>query len=198
MKLAMLQDGRAYLVAAVVLTLLALLLFLMPTVGTGALDSEITFDTVFMNSVLSLDQAKWQWAEAKHKSEHDLPTMEDLSPYLGHRTNNIRQLIKLGIEYRITPFSEEEHQSDSATLTRDLYFKHGFSHFYPAGTQYCPRTGWSGPNTGPAFSFRVFYFNHLGLPSAILFALAMANLLLFAIKKMRKSKLVRSQDASSL
>jgi hypothetical protein len=118
--------------------------------------------------------------------------MEDLAPFLGNWTNSIRRLIALGIDYKITPFSEEEPQSDIATLTRDLYFRHGFSHFYPAGTQYCPRTGWSGPNTAATSSLRAFYFNHQGLPAAIMFVLAMANLFVFVIKKMGQSKVVRS------
>ncbi len=192
MKSDRLQTGYAYLVTAMVLLLLAAILFVSPTIGPGALDSEITFDTVFMNTVLELDQAKWQWAEAKHKSEHDLPTMEDLAPFLGNWTNNIHRLIGLGVDYKITPFSEEEHQSDIATLTRDLYFMHGFSYFYPAGTQYCPRTGWSSPNTAPTSSLRAFYFNHQGLPAEILFVLAMANLIVFVIKKIRHSKVARS------
>jgi hypothetical protein len=64
MKSGRLHAGYAYLMTAIVLLLLAAILLVSPTFGPGALDSEITFDTVFMNTVLDLDQAKWQWAEA--------------------------------------------------------------------------------------------------------------------------------------
>ena len=60
------------------------------------------------NSLYHLDQAKWKWMEEKHKTDHDVPTMEDLAPYLGEWTNHIARFIALGVSYKISPISEME------------------------------------------------------------------------------------------
>lgn len=120
--------------------------------------------------------------------------MEDLTPYLGDWTNHIKRFITLGIDYKITPVSEMEPQSDVATLTRDLRFQRGFCRFYPAGTRYCIHTGWAGPEFGSASWFPAFYFNNRELLAAALFMLAMGNLLVFVIRKIRNSRPVSSES----
>jgi hypothetical protein len=124
----------------------------------------------------------------KHKTEHDVPTMEDLGPYLGDWTNHITRFVTLGITYKITPISEMDPQSDIATLTSDLRFQRGFCRFYPAGTSYCIHTGWTFPQSSTTNSFRAFYINNQYLLAAALCVLAVGNLLVFVIKRMRCPK----------
>jgi hypothetical protein len=52
----------------------------------------------------------------KHKSEGDVPTMEDLAPYLGEWTNHIARFVSWGVTYKITPISEMESQSDVCNI----------------------------------------------------------------------------------
>jgi hypothetical protein len=172
--------------------LLAVIVFLPSGAGSGALDSEKVFIAEIWNSLYYLDQAKWKWAEEKDKSEGDVPAMEDLMPYLGDRTNRINRLVRLGINFKITPISDMEHQSEMATLTRDLRFRGGICRFYPAGSRYGFRTGWDFPKRGSASSLRGFYFNNRERLAVALFLLAMGYvlgyLLVFAIKKVRNSR----------
>src|SRR5207302_9563309 len=169
------------------LMLLAVILLLSPGVGPGALDSEKVFMAGLHNSLYYLDRAKWQWAEEKHKSEQDVPTMADLTPYLGDWTNRIERFITLGITYKIAPISEMEPQSDIATLTRDLRFQSGICRFYPAGTRYCIHTGWSHPDSGRS-SFRAFYISNRELLAAALFMFGIGTLLVFVVRKIRSSR----------
>jgi hypothetical protein len=185
------KPGFAILAVAVALLLLAVILFLSPGVGPGALDSEKTFLAGLWNSLYYLDQAKSQWAEEKHKSERDVPTMAELTPYLGRWTNRIERFIALGITYRITPISDTESQSDIATLTRDLRFRSGICRFYPAGTHISLRAGWAHPDSGGS-SLRAFYFNHRELFAAALFISGIGILLVFAVRKIRSSRQVSS------
>src|SRR6266487_5979122 len=97
------KPGSAYLVAGIVLLLLAVIFFLPSGAGPGALDREKAFIFGLHNSLYYLDQAKWKWMEEKHKTEHDVPTMEDLAPYLGDWTNHIARFVTLGLAYKITP-----------------------------------------------------------------------------------------------
>ena len=143
------------------------------------------------NSLYYLDQAKWKWMEEKHKSEHDVPTMEDLAPYLGEWTNHIARFIALGVSYKISPISEMEPQSDTATLTHDLRFRIGFCRFYRAGTSYCLHTGWVYPPYDKVTWFQAFYINNRGLLAVALFISAMASLLVFVIKRVRNSRRVK-------
>lgn len=185
------KSGSAYLVASVILLLLAMIIFLPSGAGPGALDREMGFYGGLLNSLGRLDEAKWKWMEEKHKAEHDVPTMEDLAPYLGEWTNHIARFISLGVSYKISPLSEEEPQSDTATLTRDLRFRIGFCRFYRAGTSFCLHTGGVYPPYDTATRFRAFYFNNRELLAVGLFVLAMASLLVFVIKRVRNFRRVR-------
>jgi hypothetical protein len=175
------KPGYVNLTVALVLLLLAVILFLSSGRGSGGLNSEKVFIAALHNSLYYLDQAKWQWLEEKQKSEQDVPTMEELAPYLGDWTNHIKRFVALGISYKIT--SMEEHQSDVATLTRDLRFRSGICRFYRAGTSYCIRTHWSHPPSSATTSFRALYFQNQYLLAAGLFVFAMGNLLAFVVKR---------------
>jgi hypothetical protein len=121
--------------------------------------------------------------EEKHKTEGDTPTMEDLAPYLGDWTNSIKHLVALGVEYRITPLSEEKPQSDVATLGRDLRFQRGFCRYYRAGTKFSIQ----GDRFWPPYDTKSWliasYQNNRGLLVIVLFTLAIGNLLVFVVKK---------------
>jgi hypothetical protein len=186
------KPGSAYLVAGIVLLLLAVIFFLPLRIGRGPLDSEKVFMVGLHNSLYYLDRAKWKWVEEKHKTEHDVPTMEDLAPYLGDWTNHIARFVALGITYKITPISEMEPQSDVATLTRDLQFRAGICRLYRTGTSYCLHTGWVSPPYDTASWFRAFYINNRELLAVGLFFLAMVSLLVFVIKRVRSFMHVRS------
>lgn len=186
------KPGSSYLIAGGVLLLVAIIFFLPSGAGPGTLDREMGFVGGLHNSLYYLDQAKWKWMEEKHKTERDVPTMEDLAPYLGEWTNHITRFITLGISYKISPLSEMEPQSDTATLTRDLRFRIGFCRFYRAGTSYCLHTGWVYPPYDTASWFQAFYINNRKLIAVGLFVLAMASLLVFVIKRVRYSRRVRS------
>jgi hypothetical protein len=148
------------LIVSLGLLLLVVILIQPPKLGSGVLDAESNFYPALHNSLYYLDQAKWKWMEEKQKTEHDIPTMDDLAPYLGDWTNHIARFVTLGITYKITPISEMDSQSDIATLTRDLRFQRGFCRFYPAGTSYCIHTGWTFPQSSTTNSFRAFYINN--------------------------------------
>ena len=77
------KTGYGYLAVAPALMLLAVFVFLPSGAGSGALPREMAFTGGLHNTLYYLDQAKWKWAEEKHKSEGDIPTMEDLAPFLG-------------------------------------------------------------------------------------------------------------------
>jgi hypothetical protein len=128
--------------------------------------------------------------EEKHKTEHDVPTMQDLAPYLGDWTNSIQHFGALGVKYKITPISEMERQSDVAILTRDLRFQIGFCRYYRAGTSYCLHTGWVSPPYDTKSWVVASYQNNRGLLVIVLFALAIGNLLVFVIKKIQNSRQV--------
>jgi hypothetical protein len=138
------------------------------------------------NSLYYLDRAKEQWANEKHKSEVDTPSLPDLMPYLGHWKDTIARFTALGITYRITSMAET--QSDVATLTRDLRFRSGICHFYPAGTSYGLLAGWTHPRSSTTSSFRALLINNQYLLAAALCVLAMGNLLVFVVKKYRNAK----------
>jgi hypothetical protein len=175
------------LTVALGLLLLAVIVFLPSGAGPGALDSEVSFITAIRNSLGHLDAAKSQWAEEKHRPERDVPTMDDLAPYLGQWTNSVKRLVALGVEYKITAISEMEPQSDTAMLTRNIHFRRGFCRFYPAGTRYGPQGRFYAPNLSGASWFLASYHNNRELLAAVLFMSAMGNLLLFAVRKIRNS-----------
>jgi hypothetical protein len=140
------------------------------------------FDTALHKSLWVLDQAKQQWAAANNKSRRDIPTWMDLAPYLGNSTNAFKQLMELGINYKIT--SPEEAQCDVATLTHDVYFLSGPRRFYPAGTKYCIQTGWFHPHLA---SFRAFLIDHdfSRLFDMALLILVVGNVAVFLMKERR-------------
>jgi len=121
--------------------------------------------------------------EEKHKTEGDVPTMNDLAPYLGEWTNHIARFIALGVSYKITPVSELKPQSDTATLTRSVSFQRGFRRIYPAGTRYSLQGDSFNPPYDTKSWFLAFYQNNRGLLAIFLFVLAMGNLLVFVKKK---------------
>jgi hypothetical protein len=187
------KAGYPYLAAALALLLLAAALFLSSGRGLGVsgrkaevLNREMEFVGGLHNSLYYLDRAKWGWLEEKNKSEQDVPTMEDLAPYLGEWTNHIARFMALGITYRIT--SLDEPQSDVATLTRDLRFRRGIGRFYRAGTSYCIRTRWAHPRS-----------HNQDLLAAVLFVLGMGNLLVFVMKRIgirrRRAETLHQQSA---
>jgi hypothetical protein len=191
------KSGSAYLVAGVVLLLLAVIVFLPSGAGPGALPREMGFWGGLHNSLWNLDLAKMKWMEEKHKTEGDLPRMDDLSPYLGEWTNHIAQFIAWGVTYKITPISEMESQSDVATLTRDVRFQVGFSRYYRAGTSYSLHGGYVFPPYDAKSWFVAFYQNDRGLLVIILFTSAIGNLLVFVIKKIRTKMHNKSLQATA-
>lgn len=180
------KSGSAYFVIAIALLLLAVLIFLPSGAGPGALKREMGFWGGLYNSLYYIDLAKMKWMEEKHKADGDVPTMEDLAPYLGELTNHIARFVALGVTYKITPLSEMQSQSDVATLTRDLRFQRGFCRYYRAGTKFSLQ----GDRFYPPYDMKswlmAFYQNNRGLFAVVLFALAIGNLLVFMIKKIRK------------
>ena len=185
------KSGRRYLVAASALMLLAVFVFLPSGAGPGALDREMAFWGGLKNILYHLDEAKMSWMEEKQKSEGDVPTMEDLAPYLGEWTNHIGRFAALGVIYKITPIAERHPQSDVATLTRDLRFQRGFCRYYRAGTRYSLQGDRFYPPYDMKSWFMAFYQNNRGVLVIILFALAIGNLLLFGIKMIQNFRQVR-------
>lgn len=184
------RSGHGYLAVALALLLLAVFVFLPSGAGPGALPREMDFWGGLHNSLYNLDLAKMKWIEEKHKTEGDLPTMEDLASYLGEWTNHIAQFIAWGVTYKITPISEMESQSDVATLTRDVRFQIGFCRYYRAGTSYSLHGGYVFPPYDTKSWFVAFYQNNRGLLVIVLFALAIGNLLVFVIKKIQNFRQV--------
>lgn len=182
------KSGSAYLVVALALLLLAAFILLPSGAGLGALPREMGFWVPLQSSLNHLAQAKWKWMEDKHRTDGDTPTMEDLAPCLGDWTNSIKQLVALGVEYKITPISEERPQSDVATLTRDFRFQRGFCRYYRAGTKFSIQGDRFWPPFDTRSSFIAFYQNNRGLVGIVLFALATGNLLVFVIKRVRQSR----------
>jgi hypothetical protein len=175
-------------ITTLVLLSLGMILIQPPRLGPGVLDAESSFYPALHNSLYYLDIAKGKWAEEKHESEKSTPTMQDLAPYLGDWKATIERFTELGINYRITSMAEP--QSDVATLTHDLRFRRGFCRFYPAGTSYCIHTGWAWiyPQLSTTSRLRAIYINDQYLIAGTLCVLAMGNLLVFVIMKMRNSK----------
>ena len=56
--------GYKYLAVAIVLILLAMLVFLPSGAGPGALPREMGFIGGLHNSLLNLDLAKWKWRKS--------------------------------------------------------------------------------------------------------------------------------------
>jgi hypothetical protein len=181
------KSGSAYLVVALALLLLAMFMFLPWGAGPGALPREMGFWVPLQNSLYHLDEAKVKWADEKHRSEGDTPTMEDLAPYLGEWTNSIKHFGALGVEYKITPISEMKPQSDVATLTCDLRFQSGFCRYYRAGTKFSMQGERFYPSYDTKSSLITFYQNNRDLLAIILFALAIG---VFVIKKIQYSRRV--------
>jgi hypothetical protein len=185
------KSGSACLVAALALLLLAMFILFPSGAGPGALPREMGFWVPLQSSLSHLDQAKWKWMEEKHKTDGDTPTMEDLAPYLGDWTNSIKQLVALGVEYRITPLSEEKHQSDVATLSRDLRFQRGFCRYYRAGTKFSIQGDRFWPPYDTRSSLIAFYQNNRGPLVLVLFTLAIGSLLVFVVKTIQNVRLTR-------
>jgi hypothetical protein len=181
------KPGHGYFFLGLALMLVAVLVFLPSGAGPRALDREMAFTGGLNNSLYHLDLAKAKWAEEKHKAEGDLPTMEDLMPYLGDWTDGIKRFVACGVEYKITPISEMESQSDIATLTWNVCFQRGFCRFYAAGTRFSLHTGWAVPKYGTTAWVLASYHNNRGLLAAALFVSGIASLLVLAVKKVRSS-----------
>ena len=190
------KAGSGYLVAALALLLLALIVLLPSGAGPGALPREMGFWIGVQNSLWNLDLAKMKWMEENHKTEGDLPTMEDLAPHLGKVTNQIAQLVAWGVEYQITPISGMESQSDVATLIRDVRFQTGFCRFYRSGTRYSLQGGYVFPPYDTKSSLVACYQNNRGSLGIASFASAIGSLLSFVLKK-RFLSARRISDASA-
>lgn len=178
-----------YVNLALALSLLAGILYLSSDPGPSAVDSEKSFIGRLHNSLCYLNEAKFHWAEKHQKSEQDLPTMQELIPYLSNHTNLFARMLALGVTYTIT--STEEPQSDVATLTRDIRFRSGYCLLYSAGTTYGLHSAWSHPpHRTPTKSFRRLWFennlDHLFIAALVI--LAVANLIVFVIKRHRPSQ----------
>jgi hypothetical protein len=186
------KSRSGYLAVALALMLVAVFVFMPSGAGPGALPREMAFWGGLHNSLGQLDDAKRKWAEEKHKSDGDVPTMEDLAPYLGDWTNHIARFVALGVTYKITPISEAEPQSDVATLTRDLRFQIGFCRYYRAGTSFSLHGGHVSPPYDTKSLLIAFYQNNRGLLVIVLFALAVGNLLVFVIKRIQNVRQVSS------
>jgi len=184
---AMRKNSSVYLLISGALLLLALLIFLPLGAGPRALEREMGFWGALHNSLYYIDIAKSQWMEEKHKSYGDIPTMQDLAPYLGEWTNNIARLVSEGVTYTITPTSEISSQSDVATLTRDLRFQRGFCRYYLAGTRYSLLGEHYYPPYDTKSWLMAFYQNNRGLIVIVLLVLSLGNLLAFAVKKIPRS-----------
>ncbi len=174
----------AFLNLAVAIALLAGIIVFHLGQGT-LLVSEKTFIAGLHNSLGYLDLAKEKWATEKNKSEQDIPTLEDLMPYMKDNRRRIERFMALGINYKIT--STEESQLDVATLTRDLRFRRGYCLLYRAGSKFNIRTGWSDdpPPYGITSTHHTLYFknnlDHL-LEAAFLMLIA-GNLVVFCLRK---------------
>jgi hypothetical protein len=186
------KSGSAYLVAAFALLLLAGFIFLPSGAGPGALEREMGFWGGLQSSLYHIDVAKTKWTDEKHKADGDVPTIEELAPYLGEWTNHIARFVALGVTYKITPVSEMQPQSDVATLTRDLRFQSGFCRYYRAGTRFSIQGDRFYPPYDTKSRLTAFYQNNRGLLAIILLALAVGNLLVFAIKKIQYFRWVSS------
>jgi len=163
------------------------------------LDSEISFDTRLDNSLVYLDRAKYQWAPEKNKSEDAVPTLDDLTPYLGEWKNKIEKLKALGVEYKIT--STETNQSDVATLTRGIRFRAAFCPYYRAGTTLCIHTGWKSPlpsTSSITLRIRLILLHGDFFLKTALFILVLANGIIILVRKATKSsKPPNTDDAPS-
>ena len=177
------KSGSAYLVVGLGLLMLAVIIFLPLGAGPGALEREMGFWNGLQNSLYYIDAAKTKWLDENHKADGDVPTMEELAPYLGEWTNHIARFIALGVSYKITPVSERQTQSDVATLTRALRFQKGFCRYYCAGTRFSMIGGGFYPPHDSKSWVIGFYQNNRGLIAAGLFILAVGNLLLFNRKE---------------
>jgi hypothetical protein len=191
------NSGYVSLTIAIALILLALFIILPSGAGRRAFDREMAFTGGLHNSLYQLEQAKrkwavdnrWAWTVGIRKSAGAAPTLSDLAPYLGEWTNAIHRFIAAGIEFNITPLSDEELQSDVATFTRNISFQRGFCRFYRAGTRYGLRSGWASPQSARQFSILPFYQNNRELIAGMLFVPGIGSLLVFAISRIRRRPL---------
>jgi hypothetical protein len=168
---------------AFVFLLLAVFIILPSGAGPGALEREMGFWGGLQNSLTYIDLAKTKWMDERHKADGDVPTMEELAPYLGEWTNRIARFVSLGVTYKLTPVSETHPQSDVATLTRNLRFQRGFCRYYRAGTRFSIQGDRFYPPYDAKSWLPAFYQNNRGLIAIVLFVLAVGNLLVFVIKK---------------
>jgi len=121
--------------------------------GPIVLDREGAFFLKLQNSLYYLDQAKSEWATVEHKADEDIPTMQELIPYLGEHQRSIDELASHGVVYTITPRDEDHAQSDYATLTQDIRFRSGFSRYYPAGKKFSLQGVNAHPTGSPCYVF---------------------------------------------
>jgi hypothetical protein len=168
------------LLYADVIALLCLVVGYVYLSGPFVLDLEKTFDARLHNSLIDLSHAKQQWADEKQKSEKDVPTIEELGPYLGVNKARIAELMALGVRYTITPIGKGQ-LTDIATMTQNVRFHGGISRFYPAGTKCGLSTGWSTPPGSICFRLVENYLDVLLILG--LLALAVGNVLLVVIRK---------------
>lgn len=177
-----------YPTIAVAIALLAHIVFQWLGPRPWIVDGTKEFNDGLRNSLYYLDMAKRQWVWEKNKTDQDVPTLNDLTPYLGSNLDSIKRFQALGVRYTIT--SRATNQSDVATLTHDLLFGRGYGPFCSAGIRYCIHTGWLSPQSKLASRpFLLLYIeNNLDhwLEEALAI-LVVANLLLLVIKK-RRSK----------
>jgi hypothetical protein len=168
------------LLYANIVALLCLVVGYLCLSGPLVLDSETTFDARLHNSLLDLGHAKQQWADEKQKSDKDVPTLEELGPYLGVNRARIDELMALGVRYTITPIGKGQ-LTDIATMTQNVRFHGGISRFYPAGTKCSLFSGWSTPRGSICFRLVENYLDVLLILGLI--TLGVGNVLLLVLRK---------------
>lgn len=178
------KRGNGYVIAGAFLILLAAFVYLSPT----SCDREMAFTGGLHNTLYHLDEAKSNWAEKQNKSEGQTPTMADLAPYLGEWTNSIKRFKAAGIDFKITPFSEGQRQTDVAIFTRNVSFQRGFCRFYRAGTSFGLYTGWAAPQSYSASQLVLAYYHHYRpLLGGVIFLCGIASMSVVGLRNIQSS-----------
>jgi hypothetical protein len=179
----MIRNSYILLLIGGVCLLLAAVVHHTAETGTSTFDSEMVFLGSLHNSLYYLDRAKYQWAEQNQKSEIEIPTLDDLLPYLGDQKNGVEKFIALGVRYRTTSLAVR--QSDVATLTRDVRCRRGICRCYPAGSSFSLCTRWDFSKCRFAARVRWFCINTARISVPLLCALGLGSLLVFVVEHMR-------------
>lgn len=74
--------------------------------GPIVLERESAFYVELQNSLYQLDLAKSEWASKEPPAEATVPTLKELTPYLGEHQSSLDKLASLGVSYTITPRAE--------------------------------------------------------------------------------------------